>query len=135
MLSLMKHKIIFIITGILIVLVGLFFSQQDYLKKSNKPNDTNSLSEADAISVAQNTNPNLKDYPSDKLPPRSITTEKDYTGWYIAFIQNGSGIPIISAQCYFVDSKRNVMETGTYKPSLAENFPSDFSVKTCSTVK
>jgi hypothetical protein len=62
----------------------------------------NLTDEREAIRIVHNTYPELEVYPSDELPPRSIRTEKAPGGWYVAFIQEGSGLPILSAQCYYV---------------------------------
>lgn len=47
------------------------------------------------IAYLQKKYPELKEYPSDNLPPRSIVSEKADEGWYVAFVQEGSGRPII----------------------------------------
>jgi hypothetical protein len=68
--------------------------------------------ERDAVRISQQTYPELRAYPSGDLPPKSIRTTRAPGGWYVAFIQEGSGLPILSARCYFVGDDRNVSLTG-----------------------
>lgn len=70
--------------------------------------------EDEAIQMVQDSFPNLKDYPSDRLPPKSIKAARGDTAWYVAFIQEGSGVPIVSAQCYSVDDQQRVVKIGAY---------------------
>jgi len=88
-------------------------------------------SEQTAIEIIKNTYTELKDYPSDNLPPRSISTQQNDNGWYVAFIQEGSGRPIISARCFFVDINNNIINNGEYVPTLADDSVQKFSAKTC----
>ena len=90
------------------------------------------FTESQAIFVLKNKYPELNDYPSDKLAPKSIKTEKADNGWYVGFVQEGSGIPIISAKCFFVDKQRNIMSEKLYNYSIEEDFNAEFSAKTCS---
>jgi hypothetical protein len=84
------------------------------------------LNERNAIELLQNTYPELRAYPSDELPPRSIRTEQTPDGWYVAFIQEGSGLPILSARCYFVGNDQVTMVTGMVNESIMF-LPQDFS--------
>lgn len=86
--------------------------------------------ERDAVRIVQDACPEVKGYPSDELPPRSIRTEKTPEGWYVAFIQEGSGLPILSARCYHVGNDRNVTVTGTVNHSIMV-LPQDFSPQRC----
>jgi len=83
----------------------------------------------EAISAVKASYPEFKDYPSDNLPPRSIRAEKAANGWHIAFVQEGSGVPIIGAACFFVKGDKTVQYIGDFKPSSWED--SDFSIRTC----
>ena len=85
-----------------------------------------------AIEKVKQTFPELADYPSDTLPPKSIQTEEADGGWYVAFIQEGSGRPIIGAKCYFVDDNGAVIQTGTYTPADTGTPPGEFLPKLCS---
>jgi len=60
------------------------------------------LSESKAIELIKESYPELRDYPSDSFPPRSIAAEKDPLGWRISFIQEGSGRPVLGAKCFLV---------------------------------
>ncbi len=84
----------------------------------------------DAIRILQETYPDLVDYPSGGLPPRSIRTEQAPNGWYIAFIQEGSGLPILSARCYYVGNNQTTRQTGMVNQSIMV-LPGDFSPKRC----
>ncbi len=91
-------------------------------------------SEETAVKTIQNRYTELQDYPSDTLAPRSISTQQDASGWYVAFIQEGSGRPIISARCFFVDENNNVTNNGEYIPSLADDSVEKFLAKTCAPI-
>lgn len=86
--------------------------------------------ERDAIRILQNTYPELRAYPSDDLPPRSIRTEQASEGWYVAFIQEGSGLPILSARCYYVGGDQTVRLTGMVNESTMV-LQQDFSPQRC----
>lgn len=92
--------------------------------------DNDSMSRSEAISYLQDKYPELKEYPSDNLPPKSIRTEKDKDDWYVAFVQEGSGRPIISAKCYRIKSDKSI----TTKEFIAFTNDSEFSVKNCTTI-
>lgn len=84
----------------------------------------------DAIRILQETYPDLVGYPSGGLPPRSIRTEQAPDGWYIAFIQEGSGLPILSARCYYVGNNQTTRLTGMVNQSIMVLL-GDFSPKRC----
>lgn len=86
--------------------------------------------EREAVRLVQENYPDLNKYPADTFPVRSIRTERSSDGWYVAFIQEGSGVPIISARCYHVGNDRNVTLTGTVNQGTMVMVP-DFSPKKC----
>jgi len=86
--------------------------------------------EREAVRIVQEAYPDLKGYPADSFPVRSIRTERAPEGWYVAFIQEGSGVPVISARCYCVGNDRNVTLTGAVNQSVMVMVP-DFSSKRC----
>ena len=86
--------------------------------------------EREAVRILQNACPGLKGYPSTTFAGRSVRTEKAADGWYVAFIQHGSGVPIISARCYLVGDDRTVTPTGTVNQSIMV-MPQDFSPRLC----
>jgi hypothetical protein len=86
--------------------------------------------EKEAIRIAQDARPELKGDPSDTFPPRSIRTERSPEGWYVACIQEGSGLSILSAWCYCVGNDRNVTLTGTANQSVMV-MPWEFSPREC----
>jgi len=86
--------------------------------------------EREAIRIIKDVYPELERYPADTFPVKSIRTERAPEGWYVAFIQEGSGVPIISARCYCVENDRNVTLVGMVNQSIMVMVP-DFSPKTC----
>ena len=90
------------------------------------------LTKEQAIEFIQQKYPELQDYPSDKLAPRSIVAEKSSEGWYVAFIQNGSGRPIISAKCFLLKSD-NSLTKKDYTVPLGD-MGMEFSAKNCATM-
>jgi hypothetical protein len=86
--------------------------------------------ERDAIRIVQETWPDLRDYSSGYLTLKTIRTQRAPDGWYVAFIQEGSGVPIISARCYHVGNDRTVRQTGLLDHSVMVQ-SGDFSPKTC----
>lgn len=123
----MKNKIlilILILTVLFLVGVGYW-----YLSGS-KVSLSGTINEATAIETIKNKFDDLKDYPSNKLAPKSIKTEKADNGWYVAFIQEGSGRPIISAKCFFVNNDEDVVEIDKFDPSINDT-TLNISPKTC----
>jgi len=122
----MKHgRIIFVTAvGLMCLLLGILATQRElHSKRHSQP------SEAEAITMVKEHYPELKDYPSTTLPPRSIRTEQSAEGWYIAFIQEGSGRPVIAARCYLVNQEVSIKGTYTLQPG-----PEDtkvFSARSC----
>jgi hypothetical protein len=125
----MKNKLLIILISTLVAIVftgGIFW----YLNGS-KTTTLGTISESQAIGVIKNQFPEFKEYPSDKLAPKSIKTEKADNGWYVAFVQEGSGRPIISAKCYLIDNQKNIMSGKTYNPAIGEDSTAEFSPITC----
>lgn len=102
---------------ILAVSLGLHFRNQG-----------NELTEYEAVFIVKNAYQKYDNYPNENLSPQSIRTEKEPNGWYVAFVQEGSGRPIIGAQCYFVNKKREISYLGEFKSSSNET---NFSLKDC----
>jgi hypothetical protein len=125
----MKNKPLILIT----ILITLFCLGVGYWYfKGPKTFTSETISESTAIETIKKQFPELKEYPSNKLAPKSIKTEKASDGWYVAFIQEGSGRPIISAKCFFVDNNKNIMSMKTYTPGVEEDSAAEFSPRTCS---
>ena len=87
------------------------------------------LDEKAAIRTVQDAYPDLFAYPSENFPVKSIITQKSPSGWYLAFIMEGSGVPIVSARCYYVGNDRMIRETNTSHGVMV--MPQDFSAETC----
>ena len=112
-------KLIAIVILVLIIGGGVYY----YLQPRQ-----HALSEEGAVSLLKKAHPEYAAYPNDKLPPQSIRTEKDVDGWYVAFLQEGSGRPLISADCYYVGNDKTTRSIGKFTPQGVE---SQFSLKTC----
>lgn len=104
--------------GILIfVVVILVAVSTHYLLNRNK----NDLTESEAISLLKAAYPKYQNYPNDKIPPQSIQTKQISNGWYIAFIQEGSGRPILEAKCFLIKDDKTIISIGEYKPQIGED--------------
>jgi hypothetical protein len=64
------------------------------------------------------------------LPPRAIEIENASDGLYVGFMQLGSGVPIISAECFFVGNNRSVRHIGTYNIK-SQGMMMNISLETC----
>jgi hypothetical protein len=123
----MKDKVL-TITMLLLILLGTGFIV--WFISAPKSSGHDSIDEATAVRIIKSEFPELKGYPSDQSL-KSIQTEKSDDGWYVAFIQEGSGRPIISAKCYFVDNTKNILSIKTYTPEIGDDSSATFSAKTC----
>ncbi|MFA5856071.1 MAG: hypothetical protein WC867_01835 [Candidatus Pacearchaeota archaeon] len=108
-----------------------------YVSRS-KPNceftpckETNILSEYQAIYLLKEKYPDFKDYPSEKLPPKGILSERENEGWYIAFMQYGSGRPILNARCFLVKDNNEILDIGEFKPEF-NDMRFEITPKNCS---
>lgn len=128
-----RHKPAFIISFVVLIFICclFFLCCSLFWKWADLAGIVGSTSELNAIMEVQARYPGLNDYPNNSLPPRSIKTLNADGGWYLAFIQEGSGRPILEAKCYFVDKDKNVNEIGSYLPNNSDESPSEFSPKTC----
>jgi hypothetical protein len=79
------------------------------------------LKESEAISLLKDKYPEYKNYPNDHLPPQSIQTKQTSNGWYVAFVQEGSGRPILEAKCYFITDDKSIIFIGEYLPKVGED--------------
>ncbi len=122
----MKKLFILFIASFVLILAGCSLNSQvdKQLKK---------ISESNAIEIIKNQYPELKEYPSDKLAPKSIKTEEANDGWYVAFIQEGSGVPIIDARCYLVKNDNSIMPIKYTPPD--NTLIGEFSVKECKLIE
>ena len=85
------------------------------------------LTEEDAIALVRQTHSELAHYPTPNgFPPTQVNTERDQKGWYLAFVQQGSGRPILSARCFFVPfdarlrRRSPVVEVGSFIPAVSD---------------
>jgi hypothetical protein len=100
----------------LIVIILLALSTL-YFVNSNKI----VLKESEAISLLKATYPEYKNYPNNNLPPQLIQTKQTSNGWYVAFVQEGSGRPILEAKCYFITNDKSITIIGEYLPKVGED--------------
>ncbi len=93
--------------------------------------------EEESILAVKEKFPEVRDYPCDvdrcntlSDLPRYIQSEFKDKVWYHAFIQTGSGVPIINAECFAVKSDGHVEKIGQY--SSIEGNGNVFSPINCS---
>ena len=97
---------------LLLTAVSIFYSLN---------NNKAALSESEAISLLKAVYPEFKNYPNDNLPPQSIQTKQASNGWYVAFVQEGSGRPILEAKCFLVKNDKTITIIGEYLPKIGED--------------
>ena len=124
----MKNKLLILSIFLVILFVGMSLW---YLNQS-KIATNEILKESMAIETIKNQFPEFKEYPSDNLPLKSIKAEKADDGWYVAFVQEGSGRPIIEASCFFVKNDKSIMQR-KYIPQ--DNALGEFSAKECRVIE
>lgn len=126
----MKNKLIISI----IIIVTLFCGVLIYLFLNNsKTSVQHEITQTQAIEILKNKFTELNQYPSNNLPPKSIKTEKSNDGWYVAFIQEGSGVQIINAKCFFVKNIETISQIEYI--SQDNNIFGEFSPKQCKLIK
>ena len=104
--------------GILALVVAILMAVSALYLVNNKKTD---LTESEAISLLKAAYPEFKNYPNDNLPPQSIQTKQASNGWYVAFVQEGSGRPILEAKCFLVTDNRTITCIGEYVPKVGED--------------
>jgi len=87
----------------------------------------NGLTESEAISLLKAAYPEFNNYPNQNLPPQSIQTRQASNGWYVAFVQEGSGRPILEAKCFLVGNDKTIATVGVYSPKVSEDPTEDSS--------
>lgn len=117
-----NKKLLLSLSVLIIIITLVGFTLYTFTTKT-------SLSEKTAIESIKEKFPEFTEYPNDLLAPKSIKTEKSFNGWYIAFIQEGSGLPILDAHCYFINNRNDISEIKYTKVSGA--LVSNFSAKEC----
>ncbi len=111
LLNSMKKYIIVSLIGMLVLFIWYIVANN-----ANNNSDNKTLTKEEAIALVQKQYEQFKDYPSDNLPPKVIEAKQVSQGWYLQFRQEGSGIPIIAAQCFLVhNGTQKITKTGEYK--------------------
>jgi len=105
-------------TSILALSVALLIAFSIFYSLNN---NKTALSESEAISLLKAAYPEYKNYPNDNLPPQSIQTKQASNGWYVAFVQEGSGRPILEAKCFLVSNEKTITIIGKYLPKIGED--------------
>jgi hypothetical protein len=103
--------------GILAVIVIILAVTSTFYFVNNKT----VITESEVISLLKAKYPEFKNYPNDSLPPQSIQTKETSNGWYVAFVQEGSGRPILAAKCYLITDDKSITFIGEYMPSVGED--------------
>jgi hypothetical protein len=122
-----KRQKFCVIVFVVVMLMGVSIF---YLMNSNFcfiNSNKNGLTESEAISLLKAAYPEFKTYPNDKLPPQSIRTKQASNGWYVAFVQEGSGRPILEAKCFLVRDDKTIASIGVYAPKVDEDSLDDLS--------
>jgi len=107
-----QYILIIVFVIVMVVAVSIFF-----LVDGNN----NGLTESEVISFLKSAYPEFKNYPNDNLPPQSIQTKQVSNGWYVAFVQEGSGRPILEAKCFLVTDDKTIKRIGEYVPKVGED--------------
>jgi flagellar basal body-associated protein FliL len=104
--------------GILALVVAILMAASIlYLVNNNKTD----LTESEAISLLKAAYPESRNYPNENLPPQSIQTKQATNGWYVAFVQEGSGRPVLEAKCFLVTDDNTITSIGEYVPEVGED--------------
>ena len=118
------------LAGFILLLVISIFSAFKY----NSDRQVSILTQEDAINAVIKLHPELASYRTTSLPPSSIEAKETAEGWYVGFIQSGSGIPgILNAKCYQVRGGKNVVSVGTYVKQNDKTVQS-IALDTCSPI-
>jgi hypothetical protein len=115
-----KRQNICLIVVVVVLLMAVsivYLANSNFFIDSNK----NGLTESEAISLLKSAYPEFKTYPNDRLPPQSIQTKQASNGWYVAFVQEGSGRPILEAKCFLVRDDKTITKVGVYVPKVGED--------------
>ena len=105
----MKIKIL--ATLVLVILIVLLVKMFIF----SEPQPIIALREKEAIDTILIQYPELALYQTTNLPPSSIESTQSADGWYVGFIQRGSGVPgILNAKCYYVQSNKTITPIGEY---------------------
>ena len=116
-----KHAIILFSIGIAAIIIAAYI----FLPKSGS-----GLARDKAIDILKTEYPEFNDYPSDTLPPKDIAAEQGADGWHVAFMQLGSGRPMLSAKCFLVKNDGSIIKTGEFNPGMDSNV-FEISPRTC----
>lgn len=116
---------------ILLVTVGAILLLSKPPSPSNVSKD---VAKIDAIAAVIARYPELAAYKTTSLPPSSIEAEMAPEGWYVGFIQTGSGVPgVLHAECYRVSTNKEVTSVGKFT-GQSDKTARSIILKTCTPV-
>jgi len=121
----MKKKIIPLVASFFLLMgMGCFwYFSQEFSESTPK------MTTALAIERITVQFPELSQDPWDSFLPYFVTTDVAEDGWDVAFVLEGSGVPIATARCFRVTNDGNITER-QYVPSNIFS-PGKFSAKEC----
>lgn len=112
--------------------IGYIFFMSASKSIARRISDGEVVSQERAVQILKAYDSSLIDYPSDDLPPRSIAFEKAEDGWYVGFVQNGSGVEVIEARCFHVTNQEQIISTGElHNPGYPQSGARTLSPSTC----
>lgn len=128
----MNAKKQYIVIGLAVVFIVVMAALAFFSQKRVLPKSINTAEEA--VSYLEQKYPEVKGYSKSRseVPWRYVDVEKSNDGWHVAFVQNGSGRPIVGAKCFLIKSDDTITER-EFIPSM-DDMNMKFSAQKCSTV-
>lgn len=130
-----KHKKqIYVFLGVVFVLIILIFLGIQKMKIRIEPLTVTELSKRAAVEAAY---PEFKNFEFQESFAGKVTMQEEVgSDFYIAYVENGSGLPIVKATCFRVDKDFKVTQIGTF-PDPVDSYAgySSIDVRTCKGIK
>jgi hypothetical protein len=125
-----KHKkqlyIFVAIISVLLVLIGLMVVLSGGNSKSLN------VTEFSKRGLIETAYPEFKNYEfQDSFAGKVTMYEQVGEDYYMAYVENGSGVPIVAATCFKVDADLKVTKIGTYPDPLDTQSYQTIDLKTC----
>lgn len=119
-----------------LIMVAILVAVGSLIYFSNQKNNP-LINQEQAIDAVIKLRPELASYKTTSLPPSSIEAKQTASGWYVGFIQSGSGINrILNAKCYRVTNAKDIKEVvlvGTYQ-GQSDKTAQSIELETCEPV-
>lgn len=122
---------LFLIDGLIAVAIIGYVGWDPSRRLMTQSNPSDSITEAQAIELIRTHYPELNDYPNPGLPTRRIRLQPAPDGWDVAFMQLGSGRPLLSAKCVHVRSDRALEERGMFQSTSEMTSFSELDLHSC----